>query len=165
MLGTIIAGGVFAVPNPATDFKYDFNEKGDGVIITSYVGNGTAVEIPATIERFPVMEIGSEAFSENSKLTSITIPNSVTSIGYSAFRGCESLTSVTLPDGLVSIGAWAFIDCFNIKKLTIPASVTDVGISAFGYAFSDGTMYYGLDPEVRDDMVKRFGIEIFDCPF
>ena len=53
------------------------------------------------------------------KLTSITIPNSVTSIGYSAFYGCSSLTSsVTIPNGVTSIGSSAFEGCSNITSVT-----------------------------------------------
>ena len=48
------------------------------------------------------------AFDDCSSLTSVTIPNSVTSIGSGAFRGCESLTSVTIPNSVTSIGYGAF---------------------------------------------------------
>ena len=41
-------------------------------------------------------------------LTSITLPDSLTSIGYAAFSGCRSLTSIILPDNLSSIGSGAF---------------------------------------------------------
>ena len=41
-------------------------------------------------------------------LTSITIPNSVTSIGTGAFVDCTSLTSVTIPNSVTSIGHNAF---------------------------------------------------------
>ena len=44
------------------------------------------------------------AFSECSGLTSVTIPDSVTSIGDGAFSGCSGLTSVTIPDSVTSIG-------------------------------------------------------------
>ena len=46
-----------------------------------------------------------------SGLTSITIPDSVTSIGYSAFEGCTGLTSITIPDSVTSIGNCAFLGC------------------------------------------------------
>ncbi len=52
--------------------------------------------------------IENSAFSECSGLTSITIPDSVTSIGYSAFSGCKGLTNITIPDSVTSIGLGAF---------------------------------------------------------
>lgn len=51
------------------------------------------------------------AFDGCTRLTSITIPNSVTSIGESAFSGCINLTSVTIPNSVTTIGAYAFSAC------------------------------------------------------
>ena len=50
-------------------------------------------------------------------MTSITIPNSVTSIGESAFEGCSGLTSITIPNSVTSIGDWAFDCCDNLKNV------------------------------------------------
>ena len=55
--------------------------------------------------------IGQSAFEGCSGLTSVTIPNSVTSIGDEAFWGCSGLTSVTIGNGVTSIGSEAFRDC------------------------------------------------------
>jgi hypothetical protein len=53
-------------------------------------------------------------------LTSITIPNSVTSIGDMAFMSCDNLTSITIPNSVTSIGKWAFAGCDKLKKIYIP---------------------------------------------
>ena len=53
-------------------------------------------------------------------LTSVTIPNSVTSIGEQAFYYCTSLTSVTIPDSVTSIGEQAFYYCRFLTSVTIP---------------------------------------------
>jgi hypothetical protein len=63
-------------------------------------------------------------------LTSVTIPNSVTSIEYRAFRFCNSLTSVTIPNSVTSIGNGAFSGC-SLTSVTIPNSITSIGSSAF----------------------------------
>ncbi len=64
-------------------------------------------------------------------LTSLTIPNSVTSIGDEAFYGCSGLTSVTIPNSVTSIGGSAFYNCRGLTSVTIPNSVTSIGTSAF----------------------------------
>ena len=86
----------------------------------------TSVTIPNS-----VTSIGVGAFRDCSGLTSVTIPNSVTSIGGVAFRGCTGLTSVTIPNSVTSIGDGAFYDCSGLTSVTIPNSVTSIGENAF----------------------------------
>ena len=87
----------------------------------------TSITIPDS-----VTSIGNYAFSGCSSLASITIPDSVTSIGYySTFAYCESLTSITIPDSVTSIGSGAFYYCTSLTSVTIPDSVTSIGSSAF----------------------------------
>ncbi len=74
---------------------------------------------------------GDETVEGGRRLTSITIPNSVTSIGGRVFFGCTSLTSVTIPDGVTSIGNLAFYNCTSLTGITIPESVTSIGEFAF----------------------------------
>ena len=71
------------------------------------------------------------AFAGCTSLTSVTIPESVTSIDAGAFYGCSSLTSVTIPNSIASIGAEAFAGCYSLASITIPESVTEIGRSAF----------------------------------
>ena len=79
-----------------------------------------------------VTSISNYAFYDCYGLTSVTIPNSVTSIGNSAFWGCDGLTSVTIPNSVTSIGNHAFRDCDGLASVTIPNSVTSIGTYAFG---------------------------------
>ena len=85
--------------------------------------------------------IGGGAFCDCSALTSVTIPNSVTSIESAAFRHCSSLTSVTIPNSVTSIGWDAFWDCSSLTSVTIPNSVTSIGSGAFSNTalFNDPT--------------------------
>jgi Flp pilus assembly protein protease CpaA len=64
-------------------------------------------------------------------LTSITIPNSVTTIGIMAFAACDKLTSVTIGNAVTTIGDGAFYGCSSLTTLTIPYSVTSIGERAF----------------------------------
>ena len=67
-----------------------------------------------------------------SYITSVTIPNSVTSIDDEAFEWCRSLTSVNIGDGVKTIGNYAFSGC-NLTSVKIPSSVTIIGDNAFAW--------------------------------
>ena len=99
-------------------------------LIGSYAFSGctglTSVTIPNS-----VTSIGEEAFFECEGLTSITIPNSVTAIGDRAFFWCEGLTEVTIPNSVISIGSSAFYGCSGLTSVTIPNSVTSIGSNPF----------------------------------
>lgn len=71
------------------------------------------------------------ALSGANRITSVTIPSSVTSIGSCAFSNCTSLTEITIPSGVTSIGSSAFNNCTGLTEITIPATVTTIGSSAF----------------------------------
>jgi len=118
----------------------DFNivDHGTWIEITGYRGASTTVVIPERINGKPVTDIGEEAFfggidDDNGKplgtITSITIPNSVTTIGRVAFAG-NQLTSVTIPNSVTSIGKYAF--AFNqLSSVTIGNSVNAIEQGTF----------------------------------
>lgn len=74
------------------------------------------------------------AFYLSNKLTSVTLPKTITSIGKSAFSYCELLETIYLHEGITSIGPSAFFSCKKIKAIALPQSLTTIGNSAF----SDG---------------------------
>ena len=93
-----------------------------------YINNSevTSVSIPNT-----VTQIKPYTFYGWSGLTSLTIPNSVTSIGQYAFDGCSGLTSLTIPNSVTNIGQYAFSGCSGLTSLTIPNSVTSIADNTF----------------------------------
>ena len=74
-------------------------------------GNSTEIWLREKFSGRGKCWVGYAAFAWCSGLTSVTIPNSVTSIGNYAFEYCSGLTSVTIGNGVTSIGSWAFRDC------------------------------------------------------
>ena len=89
-----------------------------------------AINIPSTLGGYPVTRIGDYAFV-HCGVSSVTIPDSVTSIGAEAFEGCSGLTSVILPDSVTSIGSGAFNYCSGLTCVTIPNKVTSIGSWVF----------------------------------
>ena len=127
----------------AYGLQLEYEELNDGTVeITKFVSSSsTDIELPSTIDGKSVISIGDSAFNAYSieackNLTSIIIPNSVTSIGSDAFRGCTGLTSVTIPDSVTSIGTCAFYECTSLTDVTIPNSVTSIGDGAFEWCTS-----------------------------
>ena len=64
-------------------------------------------------------------------LTSVTIPNSVTTIGSGAFSGCSALTSITIPNSVTTISDYTFNECTNLQKVNIGKSVKTIETFAF----------------------------------
>ena len=77
--------------------------------INRYYGSATNVTIPNTIGGYPVIMIGDFAFSGCTSMTSVTIPNGVTTIGERAFSDCLLLTSISFPKSVTRISEQAFI--------------------------------------------------------
>jgi hypothetical protein len=128
--GPMFDGHPTVLWNPPGPFNYTTN---NGMItITGYNGSGGVVTIPGSINFLPVTSIGGWAFSYCG-LTSVTIPNSVTSIGDSAFSGCESLTNIAIPNRVTNIGNTAFYWCTSLTSVTIGTNVTSIGNYAFQY--------------------------------
>ena len=86
----------------------------------------TSVTIPDS-----VTTIDDHAFYKCTSLTSVSIPDSVTTIVDYTFYNCTSLTSVTIPDSVTTIGYEAFYNCTSLTSVTIPDSVTTISYDAF----------------------------------
>ncbi len=88
------------------------------------------VEIPAEVfhggKVYPVVGIYGEAFSNCSNLTSISIPNSVTTIGTEAFFRCTSLKSIVLPNSVTEINVGAFKYCWSLETVVLPEGLKEV---------------------------------------
>lgn len=111
------------------EFTYTTNS--EGASITGYTGQGGAVTIPSEMAGLPVVRIEERAFLGMTSLSSVTIPEGVSSIGRAAFSGCSGLQSVSLPQGLASIDDSAFQSCRSLATITLPEGTARIGWAAF----------------------------------
>ncbi|MBE6595793.1 MAG: leucine-rich repeat domain-containing protein [Ruminococcaceae bacterium] len=101
----------------------------------------TELVIPET-----VTEIGCRAFA-STDIVSVRIHAGVQKIGEYAFASCESLTDIQLDEGLTHLGdGFVFERCKTLKSVTVPGSVTDMGSSTFNFCseLSDVTLQEGI---------------------
>lgn len=87
--------------------------------------------------------IASSAFYECDNLTSITMPESLTTMGSGVFWKCKKLENVVLSPNLTSIENWTFYECDNLSNIVIPDSTTSIGSSAFAYCKKLKTVQMG----------------------
>jgi uncharacterized repeat protein (TIGR02543 family) len=150
LVTTVVTGGlILGVPATAdaatvtvttadgVQYQADDSNAPGGAAVVGYSGNGGAVVIPATIMingvSYPVTSIGDDAFDvfnmflnhPEPSLTSLVLPDSVTTIGDRAFWGNQSLTSVKFGSGLTYIGDHAFTQD-PLGTLVLPPHVTEI---------------------------------------
>ncbi len=115
-------GGASEVANKDGYLFYTYNNTN---YLFGYAGNDTQLTLPSDYNG-QGYEIYKSAFRDCNKLTSVTIPDSVTSIGAGAFSDCRGLTSVTIGSGVTSIGNDAFYFCFKLVEVLNNSSLNIV---------------------------------------
>lgn len=156
----MVADETTVVDDPASGAKYTINKTQGYATLTGVGDNGlssTELIVPETVEGYPVVEIGKEAFRDNTQLTKVTINSKgkdgeglliddyafyqctnltdvvingcVSFIGRSAFYQCKNLTSINLPEGLTVLGDYALYEC-AITELSTPSTLTSIRYQA-----------------------------------
>lgn len=127
-----IQSGNPAVQDAANEqlFDFEFILNNTAVIVTRYNGTAADVTIPSRYKGKPVTMIDHAAFF-NSVVTSVTIPDSVTSIDDNAFGFCSQLTNISIPNSVTSIGFSAFAHCTSLKSITLPSSLSSISEALF----------------------------------
>ena len=105
---------------------------GDATVVSNTYTDGKGVIKFNT----PVSTVGRAAFYLSQNLTSITLPEGLTSIEDNAFDMCNNLVSVTLPSTLTEIHAYAFWNCHKLTYVTIPENVTVLDDGIFTQCFA-----------------------------
>ncbi len=174
--------GVFPVFGASEELKgttkdgFEYVIEDGEVTITHYASDNPIVNIPSTIEGYPVTAIGYGAFrnviSDPKNITEVTIPDTVKIIKSSAFAGC-AIESITIPESVASIEPNAFNFCQLLEEITLPKGLQTISSSTFlGSKFAgkkdnwkDGALYLGsvlLDVEesVEGDFVVKKGTTV-----
>lgn len=110
------------------------NRKYNVTAITGVNSGVTSVEIPEGVTSIGI------AFKDKKSLTSVVIPSSLQQIGEYAFSGCSSLLSINIPEGVTYIGNGGFASCAKLSSITIPSSLTAMAQNAFIYCSGINTI-------------------------
>ena len=98
-----------------------------------------------TINSWNATSMANYAFDGYKGLTSLVIPDTVTSIGILAFYNCTGLTSVTIPSSVTTIGASIFDGCSSLETINLDAANPN-------YQVIDGILF------------NKAGTELIACP-
>ncbi len=122
--------------NPASDFEYEINGTGDGIIITKYVGTSKDVVIPAEIDGLPVVTLTHKKDQTTKKyigafmgsdIRAVSIPDTVVTIAPYTFSDCTALTQVTFGEHSALKTVWqAFDGCTALERIDF--STTDLQV-------------------------------------
>lgn len=139
-------------------FNYKVHD--DYVTVMGYTENANVVEVPSSYEGKPITEIvgldGGTVFTRNSgfndSMTSIILPDTISTIGEYAFLGCK-ITDIDIPTSVNKIGKEAFGNCRDISEIIIPSNVENIDEEAF--------ISCGASRIVLENGVKEIGEEAF----
>lgn len=137
-----------------------FTEVDGGYAVAAKEGEelSGALVVPEEYNGKPVVSIADWGFYGCKSLTSVEIPNSVTSIGGNAFFWCENIASANIPDKVRAVSDLMFAYCRSLTSITIPNSVESIGVGAFNGCEN-------LVSVVMGSSVAQIDAQVFDnCP-
>lgn len=121
------------------------------ITVTDGSNASGTVTIPASIDGFPVLTIGRDAFNGNKNITEVVIPEGVQEVAAWTFQYCSNLSKISLPNTLLFIDSHAFTGCNLLTEITIPASVLSIAFNALPSATNDEPLnitFKGNAPEI-----------------
>jgi len=114
-----------------------------------------------------ITQIGGAAFYKYVNLEKITIPENVSSLSANSFQYCTNLKNITLPANLTTIGNATFAYCENLESITIPENVTTLGSSSFQYCTKLESVTFAGTSKLKDIPLNAFartGIKSITIP-
>lgn len=99
--------------------EYETEDMAGGCVVTGYTGQEAKLAIPQEIRGRRVLEVGSRAFSGQTTIREVVVPEGVTAIANEAFRMCSSLETISLPATLLTISATALLNCAALRRIDV----------------------------------------------
>src|SRR5699024_316642 len=118
--------------------------------------NAEDIDIWSEINGIPVTSINLSAFSNCTKLESVTITSSVTTVSDNNLYCCKAHTVMTLLERSTYLGDCVFYGCSSLKSITIPVSVTSIDNYAFYGCSSLSDVYYAGTEEQWNAVSKGY---------
>jgi len=136
MFKAIEEGDVLETKVGDLNYMYYTGSKTATVITGNYTSL-TKVEIPQKVTingtEYTVTAVAARAFYNCNRMTSLSLPEGLTTIGNSAFQYCHNLTSVVIPEGVTSVGDDAFYNCEGLQKVELPSTLKSIGSNLVSY--------------------------------
>ena len=117
--------------------------------------NNTHVYIPSFYNDLPVVAVAKQAFYQCSRLTGVTLPDSIGRIADGAFSGCSRLEDVNIPEKITLLEAGAFRDCLSLKSIKLPSGLHEL----------ENVVFYGCKALAEIDIpetVEKIGVDTFE---
>ena len=145
VLSAIVATLAAIGAGAETQFTYTVTD-GEATI-TGATNIGEYLNIPDTIDGYPVVAIGNRAFNFELDLERLNIPESIKNIGEYAFSLCHGMEEIIIPDSVTNIGHYAFYKCYDVERIEIGSGVKTIDRWAFGecYALSELHIAHGVE--------------------
>lgn len=140
-LGILVILGLILVKSTTIaaaelDYTFTYDDTLDGYLITGYTGTDTKPQLPDTYNRKTVVGVGESAFSGNSTIVEIDIPDSYVVLQSYAFKKCENLEKLTIGASVTDVMYDAFSGSTNFKTLIIDSS----DVTFYEYSLTTVTM-------------------------
>ncbi|MDD3174085.1 MAG: leucine-rich repeat domain-containing protein [Herbinix sp.] len=107
-----------------------------------------------------------DIFAGCTSLTSIAVPEGITTLPDYAFSGCTYLQTVSLPSTLQTIGDYAFYNCTGFSSFIVPSTVTKIGDGAFQNCegLTSVSLSYGLKSIGESAFLGCSGFTLLSLP-
>ena len=119
------------------EFEYDSTQEGNFIArLVKYKGDSESVSVPTVIitdsAEYTVIYVNKKAFSENRRIKTVKLPNTLRGFGERAFENCTSLESIVIPDSVDRISESMFYGCSSLKSVEFSPSIEYIMNGAFG---------------------------------